>query len=431
MVKSFLMWLLGALAKSVIKKYRPIVIGITGSVGKTSAKEAIMAVLKAQFRVRATTKNYNNEIGVPMTIIGATTYPGRSFLVWTSILAKGFVLLLWKDKQYPEMLILEMGADKPGDIKYLTEMAPCTVGVLTYISHAHTEFFKSLKAIAAEKRIIIKHLPKDGYAIVNFDCAEVMETIGVTSAQVISYGFNQGAVVQATDVKIISDEATGWPTGLNFKVLYAGSIVPVFLPGMMARESISAALAGLCVGVALGVNLVEGAEGLASVQPIPGHLCLIPGVKDTLIIDDTYNSSPAAAKAALKVLQEVKLAGGSYRYAVLGDMLELGPETENAHREVGFVVAEHGIDYLITVGEAAKGIATAAHEAGLGEDKIARFATSVEAGKFLQEKLHRGDVVLVKGSQGMRMEKIVKEVMDEPLRAGELLVRQSDDWLRK
>lgn len=406
-------------------------VGITGSIGKTSTKEAVARVLSSRFNVRANYKNYNNEIGVPLTIIGVGQSPRRSLIGWLDVVIKGLRLLLIKDKNYPEILVLEMGADKPGDIQYLVEMAPCKVGVLTYISHAHTEFFKTIKRIAQEKRIILSHLGNDGFAILNYDCPLVLENAGVTKAEKISYGLKEGADLRATDINVITDESTLMPLGLNFKVNYKGNIVPVFLPGFVSNTIIPAALAAVSVGTVYGINLVEAAEALRGFQPIPGHMRPVSGIKNTLILDDTYNSSPTAVKAALEVLVNIPVPPESNRFAVLGDMLELGPETETAHREIGFKVAELGIDFLITVGKASKGTADAAKEAGLDENKIASFSNSVEAGRFLQEKLKRGDAVLVKGSQGSRMEKIVREVMAEPLEAPKLLCRQDKFWLER
>ena len=428
MLQSFITSLLRWFGRRIVKRYHPVVVGITGSVGKTTTKEAVAAVLGKKFRVKSSVKNFNNEIGVPLTIIGIDRYPGRSVVRWFLVFVRAVRLLMVKDSSYPDTLVLEMGCDKPGDMHYLVEIAPCTVGVITAISHAHTEFFKTLKRIAQEKRVIISHLDQSGFAVLNFDSDIVMEQQHVTKAAVVTFGFKNGADVQATDAKILYDD-TGWPTGLNFKVTYGGSTVPVFLNGAIAEHLVSAALAGLAVGVSLGVNLVEGAEGLRTLSPIPGRMRLLPGIKNSLLIDDTYNSSPEAAKAALRTLAETPLTEGGERYAVLGDMLELGSETEGAHREVGFLIGELGIDFLITVGEASKGLAAAAREAGLDEHHVASFADSVSAGKFLQEKIKAGDVILVKGSQGMRMEKIVKEVMAEPLRAAELLVRQNDSWV--
>jgi UDP-N-acetylmuramoyl-tripeptide--D-alanyl-D-alanine ligase len=431
MLKTLLQTIIRDLAKRILAKYKPDVIGITGSVGKTSSKEAIAYVLESRFSVRRTLKNYNNEIGLPLTIIGVDKTPGRSILGWLGVIWKAKKLLLARDKNYPEVLVLEMGADKPGDIEYLTEIAPCKVGVLTFISHAHTEFFKTIKKIAQEKRIIISHLKQDGFAVMNFDNEMVMQNIVATKAEVLTYGFKEGADLRATDVNLIKDAQTGWPSGLNFKVLYKGNVVPVFLPGVISKSSISAALAGLAVGTIFGVNLVEGSQALSKLQRLPGRMRLIEGIKHTLVVDDSYSSSPEAAKTALEAMAQIEVGQGARRYAVLGDMLELGTETENAHRELGFKVVELGIDFLITVGEAAKHIAQAAKEAGMEENKMASFASSTEAGRFLQEKIKEGDLVLVKGSQGIRLERVVKEIMAEPLQAPNLLCRQEQSWLEK
>lgn len=428
MFKNALISLLKFFSKKIIQKYRPDVIGITGSIGKTSAKETITAVLATKFNVRKSYKNYNNEIGIPLAIIGVEKSPNSSIFGWLKVFWKAKNLLIFTDKNYPEILVLEMGADKSGDIAYLTDIAPCKIGVLTFISHAHTEAFKTIKKIAQEKRVIISHLSRDGYAVLNFDNALIMENANTTKAEIITYGFKEGAMFRATDVNIMSDNQTSWPNGLNFKLNFEGNIIPVFLPGAIAEHLIPSALAALAVGNTLGVNLIEATQALAKLEPLAGHMRIIPGIKKTLLIDDTYNSSPEATKSALQTLYKINNPEGTKKIAVLADMLELGPETENAHREIGFKVAEFGIDFLITVGEASKQTAAAAREAGLDDNQIASFANSTEAGKFLQEKLRSGDTVLIKGSQSMRMEKIAKEVMAEPLDAEKLLVRQTDEW---
>lgn len=430
MLKSFLQSLLRSLAKIIIKKYHPDVVGITGSIGKTSTKEAVAAVLKTKFNVRASVRNYNNQIGLPLTVIGVDKTPGKSFLGWLAVIGRALKIILRRDADYPEILVLEMGADRPGDIRYLVNIAPCKVGVLTYISHVHTEFFKTIKKIAQEKRTILSHLNEDDFAVVNFDNDIVMQN-SRGKAETLTYGFKEGADFRSTDVNIIIDSDTGWPAGLNFKVSHEGSFIPVFMPGVMAEHLISTALAGLAVGHIFGINLVEAANSLRELKPLSGHMRIIQGIKNTLIIDDSYNSSPEPAKSALLTLSRIKIDEGVERYAVLGDMLELGPETEFAHRQIGFQVAELGVDVLITVGEASKHTAQAALEAGMDEHKVIMFDNSESAAHFLQEVLKEGDVALIKGSQSIRMEKIVKEIMAEPLRAKELLVRQDDEWLNR
>lgn len=430
MLVSLLQSILRTLAKIILKKYHPDVVGITGSIGKSSTKEAIAVVLKTKFDVRASSKNYNNQIGLPLTVIGLEKTPGKSIFGWLAVFGKALKLIFSRDRNYPEILVLEMGADRPGDIQYLVDIAPCKVGVLTYISHVHTEFFKTIKKIAQEKRTILSHLNEDDFAVVNFDNDLVMQN-AKGKAETLTYGFREGADFQATDVNVIMDQNTGWPTGLNFKVTHDGSFIPVYMPGVMAEHLIPTVLAGLAVGHIFGVNLVEAVNSLRELNPLPGHMRIISGIKNTLIIDDTYNSSPEPAKSALSTLSRVKIKPGAERYAVLGDMLELGQETEFAHRQIGFKVAELSIDVLITVGEASKHTALAAREAGIEEHKVIMFNDSESAGRFLQEALKEGDVVLIKGSQSIRMERIVKEIMAEPLRAKELLARQDSDWMKK
>ncbi|MDO8509842.1 MAG: UDP-N-acetylmuramoyl-tripeptide--D-alanyl-D-alanine ligase [bacterium] len=429
MFKKFLISSLRILAQQIIKKYHPKIVGITGSVGKTSTKESTATILETRFNVRKNYKNYNNEIGLPLTIIGIEQSPGKSIFGWLIVYLKAWRLIWITDKKYPEILVLEMGADKPGDIKYLIEIAPCSIGVLTLISHAHTEYFKTIEKITSEKKLIISHLNSDGTAVLNFDNNLVMEQTDATKAEIITYGFKEGADLRATDTNIIYNQS-GFPEGLNFKIHYKGSSVPAFLPGFVAEHMISSTLAGLAVGLSLGINLVAGVEALKKQKPIPGHMRLIPGIKNTTLIDDTYNSSPAASRSGLITLMKINIPPGARRFAILGDMLELGVETENAHREIGLIVAELDVDFLITVGEASKQTAKTAKEAGLNDDRIAMFDNSISAGKFLQEKMSPGDLILIKGSQGARMEKIVKEIMAEPLEAPDLLVRQDDNWLK-
>ncbi|MDO8598502.1 MAG: cyanophycin synthetase, partial [bacterium] len=219
------------------------------------------------------------------------------------------------------------------------------------------------------------------------------------------------------------------PTGVAFKVVAGGSAVPVHLTGCIGRGHASAALAAAAVGVALDMHLVEIAHALAAYEPPPGRMRLLGGVKRTLLIDDTYNSSPLAVAVALEALADMVTEGR--RFALLGDMLELGPLTEHAHQHVGELIASRGITYLVTVGEAMRHAARGARAAGMPDDHVLEFHTAIEAARFVQDLLQPNDVVLVKGSQGMRMERAVAELMAEPLRASELLCRQDDEWLRK
>ena len=163
MIKTFVQYILRILSKTIIKKYKPDVVGITGSIGKTSAKEAIAVVLASNFFVRRSSKNYNNQFGVPLTIIGVDKTPGKSFFGWLKVLIKAIGLLLKRCENYPDILVLEMGADRSGDIQYLTDLAPCKVGVLTFISHAHNEeasawFMAEIKKVFPDREVISAYL---------------------------------------------------------------------------------------------------------------------------------------------------------------------------------------------------------------------------------------------------------------------------------
>lgn len=431
-MQSFLQWVLKIISHQVVRKYNPKIIGITGSVGKSSAKEAIFAVLKNKFKVRCNIKNYNNELGVPLTILGKES-GGSSLIKWLGIIFSGLGLLFKHDKNYPEILILEMGADKPGDITYLTNLAHCDVGVLTAIGTAHLEAFKSLKKVTLEKQIIITHLKKNGFAILNADDDVIATLTNKTDAEVIKYGIEKKADVTAVAVKIIDDATDGQIKirGINFKINYRGSFVPVMLPCLVGEQHVYAALAGAAVGVSFGMNLVEISAGLKNYNPPPSRMRILDGTKYTTIIDDSYNSSPVAAFMALDVLAHLRVAEGARRIAVLGDMLELGSDTEPAHRDVGQRVVELGIDYLVAVGESGKIIARAALEKGMNKENVVTFNNSEEAGKFLQDKVEPEDLLLIKGSQGARMEKIVVALMAEPQDAKTAVCRHDTSWSNK
>lgn len=421
-MKKLIQKILRTLARGILKKYKPDVIGITGSVGKTSAKEAVFTVLKKQFNLRKSEKSYNNELGLPLTILGCKSGK-KNFIKWLGIFSKGLRLILFRDKKYPRILVLEMAADRPGDTKYLTDLAPCKVGVITSVAEVHLEFFKSLENIVKEKQIAISHLTDTDWAVLNGDEEQVLAMKERTKARILTYGFKKGVDVRAIEMNQES-KIRNQKSGINFKLSYEGRIVPVFLSNVLGKQQVYAALTGASVGIIYKMNLLEITKALEDYQSPAGRTCLIPGIKHTLIIDDTYNSSPKSAKAALDLLNEMNCV--SKRWAILGDMSELGSYTEQSHQEVGEYAVQKGIDVIVTVGEMALDIVQGARKSGFSEDRLFNFASTEEVGKFIQNKLREGDLLLIKGSQSVRMERIVKELMAEPLRAKELLVRQ--DW---
>lgn len=436
-------------ARLVLKKYKPEIIGITGSLGKTSAANAIYAVLSYEYNCRQNPKNYNNELGLPLTIINQKS-AGRNIFKWLIVYLNALKLILITDKNYPEILILEMGIDIKGDLDYLINIAQPNIGVLTTVSETHLEptnpkakskpelWLKNIKGVIKEKQKIITKLSEKGIAVLNFDDKSVREVKEKARCKVLTYGFEQFADIKANELLFVGleqdfcqpenqFECKEW--GINFKVTFNGSSVPVFLPRCFGKSHAYAALAGCAVGIAKGMNLVDIADGLRKYKPALGRMNVIPGIKNTLIIDDTYNSPAARAViTGLEALAEIRLPNQNRKIAVLGDMLELGETSDNAHREVGLKIAELGIDIFIGVGKQMKITADTAVEAGIDTTNVHIFQDRDKAGRYLQDILRQGDLIFLKGSQGMRMEKVVIEIMEEPEKAEELVVRQTGSW---
>jgi len=409
------------MARSVIRKYEPIIVGITGSVGKTSAKEAVFLVLSSKYRVRKNEKNYNNEVGIPLTIIGAQS-GGHSVLRWGWVVVKWLALMLFP-LRYPEIIVLEMGIDRPGDMDYLTSFIPVTVGIVTAIASNHLEFFKNIDHIAREKGRILKDVPSHGLAILNADDERVAAFKEKVKIPVLTYGFSENSHVKGVRQSFGSEGIER--TGIQFKLSYEGKTIPMRLPHVVAEHLVYATLAAIATGIYFKINLVEIAKTLEKFSPPPGRMNLIPGVKRSFILDDTYNASPRSMLAALEVLHTLP---GGRKIAVLGDMLELGEDLERGHKEVAEKVFAAKADLFFAIG---KRMEIAMHHLislGYPTDKIFYFSDLEMMGKKLQDEMEEGDVILVKGSQGMRLEKIVEEVMAEPLRAEKILCRQNKEW---
>lgn len=416
--------ILNKMATAVIRKYKPRIVGVTGSVGKTSTKEAVFLVLSSKYNVRKNLKNYNNEIGIPLTIIGAES-GGRSIFKWFLVFLK-WTLLVTLPIKYPEILVLEMGVDHPGDMKYLTSFIPVEVGVLTNISASHLEFFKDIEHIAKEKGRLIESLPENGVAVFNADDKFSLSLGRRTKAAIITYGFNESAQVKATD--IVFNYIEGDPGGLSLKLNYDGKIIPTRLNNLLAKHQIYSVLAAIAVGIHFKVNLVKTVASLENYMSPPGRTNLIKGIKNSFLIDDTYNASPVSVLAALDIFNEVK---ARRKVVVLGDMLELGKEQEKGHRSVARRVADVKADLFFAVGERMEIAIKELQKIGYPSDKVLYFEDPVLAGKKLQQVIREKDLVLIKGSQGMRMEKIVEEVMAEPQEAEKILCRQDIKWRNK
>ncbi len=417
------------LAKMALKRYKPKIVAVTGSVGKTGTKDMIGLVLGAKYTVRASQKSFNSEIGVPLTILNLPNAWSNPFK-WFVNFWRGFWLVVWPHK-YPEWLVLEVGADRPGDIQKVAKWLMADVVVITRVPDVpvHVEYFKSAGEVIKEKLSLIGGLKKDGVLVVNSDDPNLAGALAKHPNQTkITYGFERGAVVFGSHPHVVYRDHDGAkkPDGIACKVDYEGNNLSLRLPGVIAVHQLYSALAAFAVGVSQGVNKIEAVEALSHAVTAPGRMRAIDGIKNSVILDDTYNASPVAVSAALEMLGRLKTAGK--RVAVLGEMMELGDKTIDAHRQIGAEAATVS-DMIVAVGLRAKFILEAAREKGKDEKDLKWFDNSREAGVWLQNEIGAGDTILVKGSQSSRMERVVEEIMLRPELKEELLCRQEKEWM--
>ena len=411
------------MASAVLKKRRPLVVGVTGSVGKSSAKEAVALVLSGAMQTWKSEGNYNNEIGVPLSVLGVGN--GGSVVTRTLSAVVNLFRFLTVPGGYPEALVLEMGVDRPGDMPALLRFVPAKIGVVTRIGESHLEFFGSVAAIGKEKGRLVSSLPEDGFAVLNADDDRVLSMGRKTKAVVLSYGFSPEASVRADNIIL---QHTDDGIGSSFKLNYQGKSIPVRLPGVIARHHIEDALAGAAVGIAVGMNLVDIAERLEAFSPLPGRLRFVPGKGGVGILDDTYNASPASVIAALGTLGEIP---ASRKVLVLGDMLELGSGSRDAHRGLADAVAASGTSLAVMVGLISPVLADELLSRGMSRESVVSFGNPDEAARSVPGMLREGDLVLVKGSQGLRMEKVTEALLRDSDDASRFLCRQSDSWRSK
>ena len=346
------------------------VVGITGSVGKSTTKELVTEVLSQRYRTLKNPGNLNNEIGLPLTVLRLNEDHDRA--------------------------ILEMGLYVPGEIAFLCDLALPEVGVVTNVGMVHAERAGSQESIAKGKAELVQSLPPapDGVAILNYDDPWVRAMASETRAQVFFYGLDPQADLWADGVEGLGLD------GIRFRLHYRSETLHLRVP-LIGRHSVHTALRAAAVGLVEGLNWQEIINGLRSGNA-QLRLVTVRAKSGALVLDDTYNASPQSTLAALNLLEELE----GHKIAVLGDMLELGQYEEQGHEMVGARAAEV-VDELFTVGERARIIARAAFQAGLTEEVIHEFENSDQAIEHLMERLGAEDVVLVKGSHGMRMDRIV------------------------
>lgn len=359
------------LASYYRQKFQIPFVGITGSVGKTSTKEMVSSVLGKGFNVLKTQGNFNNEIGVPLTIFGLESSHTAA--------------------------VVEMGMSGLGEISRLTSIVKPDIAIITNIGLSHIEKLGSKNNILKAKMEILEGLNDKGLVILNGDDKLLYGLKDLLKFRTLFYGLEEGLEYQAYNVKSLGEQGSTFEIGVGNKEYK----VRIPVPGI---HNVYNALCGIAAGIELGVpvdKIVEGIEGFT-----PGKMRLnIINHNGLKIINDAYNASPQSMEAAINVLKDV--SSGGRTIAVLGDMLELGEMSYKAHFDVGRYAVSKGIDYVVAVGESRRNIAHGAVDAGAEDDRVFEFKDNSEVARFLQRFSKTGDVILVKGSRGMKMEEIV------------------------
>lgn len=443
-LKEFVVRLITWQAQAILKKYSPKIVAVSGSVGKTSTKDAVYTALSGEYFVRKSEKSQNSDIGVALTILGVPN-GWYSPTQWLKNIVVGFLLLI-KKEEYPEWLVLEVGADHPGDIENIARWVKPDIVVLTRFpdTPVHIEFFESPEALYAEDFKIADALKEGGVLVYNQDDEHTRayalareekkkeksesERKEESKSQSISFGFSEEADVRGSGVEYRYSEKV--VRGTAFRVRTSTHpATPITLLGTLGTAHAYPILSAFAVAQVLSIPFEHIVEAFSEYTPPRGRMRLLPGVKKTLLIDDSYNSSPEALSSALSAFRDIRTEGR--KIAVLADMLELGEYSVEAHRKAGSEVKEAGIDLLFTVGVRARMVGTSSYEAGMDKERISMFDDAYGAGNAVESILEAGDIILIKGSESMRMERVVEELMLEPLKKADLLVRQDEAWLSK
>ncbi len=403
-LKSIFATLLAVLARLVIAKYKPKVLMVTGSVGKTSTKDAISVAL-----------SYNNEFGVPITIFRVDK-PVLTPLGYLLILKNALGLILLPN-HYPNLLVLEVGADRPGDMAKILRIAHPDIVVVTRLPEVpvHVEAYATPAAVREEEFAPATALPAGAPLIVSADDPYALELARGVPARLVTFGEAEGADVLISNLGFC--EEGGVVVGMCARVkTETGEEGKLLVKGSVGYQQILPAAAAVAAALALHVSLPDTLKALEAYDPPAGRGRIFRGKKGSVLIDDTYNASPAAVEEALKTLNE--FPGAKRRIAVLGDMLELGRYSVAQHERIG-EYARTNADLVVSVGIRARSMA-ADHS----------FNDAAGAASMLEHLIEEGDVLLIKGSQGVRMESIVEHLLASHSDSHRL-VRQEKEWKRR
>jgi UDP-N-acetylmuramoyl-tripeptide--D-alanyl-D-alanine ligase len=417
-MKNIVLLLVELQVKRFLKRHKPKIVAVTGSVGKTSTKLAITTVLGQRFKVLFQEGNYNAEVSVPMTIFDLPMPPADKLKNPFEWLKQLWYMDVKIRKPFNfDVIVLELGTDKPGDIEHFRKYLRPDIGVVTAVTPEHMEFFKTIDAVAQEELavanfselIIINRddIDETFARYVNNSNIDTYGTSGVAEYHYLIENFEPG---KGFSGKFVSPEFGEQQVSLN----------------LAGEHNIKAAVAAGVVGIKMGLGAQEIVNGLTAIKPVNGRMNLLRGLLDSVIIDDTYNSSPAAAVAALQTLY---LFPSKQKIAIMGSMNELGEFSQKAHEQVGAMCDPTLLDWVVTIGDdAAKFLAPAAANRGC---QIRSFTSPYEAGAFVHSVLHPNATVLAKGSQNKVFAEEAVKILLHSTEDEKQLVRQGAEWLEK
>lgn len=403
-------------ARLALARFRPRTVGVTGTVGKTGAQEAITAVLAVRHQVRAGVEDGSSW---PHVVLGLDAASPAAVRLLQG-LGRPF------SRSYPDWLVLEMGVSRPGDMRPRIGRLSFDVAVLTRLGDRppHLEAFGTRERLLEETVLLLRALKRTGIAIVNGDDAELLAAVrrDLRGRRLVTYGFGPGADVRARDVSITYAAEGAVPEGMRFAIEERGaSVTEVRLAGVLGRPPVYAGLAAAAVGRVMDMSPGEVARGLSRQTFRPGRMRILEGAEGSVILDDTWNSSPIGVEEALVAMRELRARGR--KVVVLGEMLGLGPLAHRAHDRVARQAVSVA-DRVFFVGDRAAAMSASALGGGGDPDRLEILPTPHAAGSRLRDFVGLGDVVLVEGSAaGRGMEEAVERFMMHPERRAELLVR--------
>lgn len=411
LLRKFLLFIFWRRVSRQVKIQKPFVVAITGSVGKTSAREAVALVLAKKDRpILKTEGSLNTEIGNPLSLMGYKVPP--SGFGWIGVIHKAIFGLIETYSKRP-YYILEYSSDKPGDISFLAGKLQPDVAVLTYISPVHMQFYTNFEALVTEKTSLLGFIKAGGDAVLNQDD--------------LSQDVPFGSKMQYR-AKNIKWEEAGIKADFEYKFQNKSESIQV-QTNLIGEHQLNAVLAAGAVGLLEGVSEEKIKEAILEYQPPKGRGRLIEGKNETTIIDDSYNASPASMKAGLTMVHNYAGGKGRRSVAVLGNMAELGDDSKSLHEEVA-KFAFGLVDQLVLSGPFADAMCAAAVEAGFDPEAIVVFESADLVVDVVEDLIKARDIVYVKGSQnGVRLERAVKKLMKYPELAEQYLVRQEKRWL--